>query len=561
MNPKRNSRNRKPRKPFDKEQKAQQSKSTRVCPDERDDRNLHTSQPNDWRWYAQNEQLVKDYASYPFGVPLGNRLSLGYPNMDNISIPGLMAIHFVPSIGVATAETSPINVAMRRLYSFVRHANSGASNYDAPDLMLYMICVDSAMMFHSMLKRAYGVMLDYTALNRYYPRALVEAMNLDFDDLQAHLNDLRGYINQYAVKLSQLWTPNSMSFMARHIWMCEGVYVDSLTEKAQSYMYVPDAFYKFGLTDGVGSADLEFTRNVTSTPLLKFDSIVSFGDALLNPMIANEDFGIMSGDILKAFGRSGIIQVQGITDTYQVVPVYSQEVLSQIENTTLITTMPITYSAKITQETAVGTGWLKSQPTCTAALSVGYDPGSVANRNSVMDTFLSPYTNKKILNLHHGDVQPQEVMVATRNLSFLSRTEDTTTVGAAGSVNLNAVCKVTTCGSEVFLFAQVFYYLTSDTGLASLTSANYSTAIPWSINPAKSPNVSAPTKDLGLISAFDWHPGFVPFLYIISETDGVFTSPYGMMQDFDFFTTLDESNVQNMHYTALLSELSIPTIG
>lgn len=36
--------------------------------DERLRRDFRQSKENSWEWYAQNSQLIKDYASYPFGV-------------------------------------------------------------------------------------------------------------------------------------------------------------------------------------------------------------------------------------------------------------------------------------------------------------------------------------------------------------------------------------------------------------------------------------------------------------------------------------------------------------
>lgn len=187
---------------FTKRQREVESEDMKKVPNNvrRDASNMHACKPNDWRWYAQNEQLMRDYASYSFNNPVGEIMLTGNPRIDSASVPGVMALRFYPCIGFANDETSPINVAMRRLYSFVRHANSGASNYDAPDLMMYCVAVDSAYMFLAHMKRVYGVMLNYTPFNRYYPKALVAAMQFNFDNIEKNLNDFRGYINQYAIK-------------------------------------------------------------------------------------------------------------------------------------------------------------------------------------------------------------------------------------------------------------------------------------------------------------------------------------------------------------------------
>ena len=114
--------------------------------------NERYSKDNDWRWYAQNEQLLKDTASFSYNYPLGSlvqRTATGKEPVDTTAIPGIMAVHVSPAFGGSDSRTSPINVAMRNIYSFVRHANSGHTNYDAPDLAIYLMAMDSCYSFLS----------------------------------------------------------------------------------------------------------------------------------------------------------------------------------------------------------------------------------------------------------------------------------------------------------------------------------------------------------------------------------------------------------------------------
>lgn len=559
--------NRKRQKNPMKNNKRKSNRATPACKDYKSDRisvddresmgNAHTSTPNDWRWYAQNEQLIKDYASYPFGVPVGNRLNVGIPTIDAGSIPGLMALYFVPRIGVANSENDPINIAMRRLYSFVRHANSGSSNYDAPDLMLYMLSVDGALMYHAYLKRLYAVMLDYTAFNRYYPRALVEASLVDFSDLEANLVQLRGYINQYAVKLSQLWVPNSMSYMARHVWMCEGMYTDSVSAKAQTYMYVPFKFFKFALdTQGVGSVVYDSPWTSLNTRVTVAD-LISFGNNLLNPMIANEDFGIMSGDILKAFGPSGIINVQGIAEGYQVVPMYSKEVLSQIENSTLMGATP---TPPIVQQTAVGTGYLTQDNVFSYSVSAAGIQASTAT--NIADAAHAPLTAKHMLNFHDQAPTPEEVMVATRLTQVAGPALNAKY--ADGSVAWDA--KVDTLGSEYVSFAAIYTYVYDGEGNVSLYRDAFNTNQIYTMNVGTTKNnivtvMNAITRFLARLSTFDWHPQVTIHVLCNKDGDVTWSEPQGRFMDVDFYTLLDSTNLANMSLTAILSELTIPQIS
>lgn len=541
-----NKRKPKGRPQFSKRQREVESmdmrKDSRVPSDSRDGTSCMDSKPNDWRWYAQNPQLLADYASLPFGDPVGNEFITNLGTLSSVSVPGVMVLNFYPTIGYAAGETAPINVAMRRLYSFVRHANSGASNYDAPDLMLYMVCVDSAIMFHSWMKRAYGVMLDYTPFNRYYPRTLIHAMGIDFEDLEKHLNDFRGYINQYAVKLSQLWVPNTMSYTARHAWMCDGIYTDGMSPKAQTYLYNPQGFYKFTLTDGVGSATM-VDRN--STPM-KFADIYSLGDSLLNPMLSNEDFGIMGGDILKAFGESGIIKILGITEDYKILPVYSEEVLSQIENAVIVTTRQ--GSLNVTQQTTVGTGFLVSAPYMEQTIELPNGATALGNLTTVLPTM---YSNNRLFNMHHADVGPADVIVASRLIPSF----DTVTLGSISSGKVLVSGRFTSCGSEIVDNAIMYYNNNGVINQQSVMSYRYV--------PMDAAHYSFVTREIGMLETFDWHPiVYNASLYLQSGSGTATIAATAFpMCDVDYYTFLSEQIISNLHATALLSEFTIPQIG
>lgn len=301
------------------------------------------SKDNDPRWYALNPQLLKDAASFPYAWPLGNRLTVGSRGklINEGSLPGIMVMNWVPTIGYSRDGTSPVNVASINTYTKVRHDNSGHANYDHADYMMYLLAMDSVYAFHSWMRRVYGCMLTYSNTNRYYPRAIVQAMGVDFDDLQGNLADFRQYINTYAIKASALAVPANMSFMTKHYWMSEGLYYDSQQDKPQTYLFNPLGFYRFNISaDETPHGWLEFARMFTDGDSAtafagcnaaaikwKLNDFIQYGDSLLAPIISDEDFGIMSGDTLKSFGVGGCYTLPVTEETYTVLPSYSSEVL------------------------------------------------------------------------------------------------------------------------------------------------------------------------------------------------------------------------------------------
>lgn len=459
----------------------------------------HKSKPNDWRWYAQNEQLLRDSASFPYSWPLGNRLNLGEysPEINLGSLPGIMSISVLPSFGYSDDINAPINVAARNVYSFVRHANSGHANYDAPDLMLYMCAMDSLYSYLAYLKRVYGVVNTYSYTNRYFPKAAVSAMGVDFDDIQRNLADFRGYINTLAVKVGSMCVPASMSYMAKHMWLFDGIYADSPQNKAQVYMFVPEALYQYNVdSDGAGClmpvkvygstasqdawptlrsiVDVAGPANIANRPtetLLTFSNLVEIGDLLINRILQSEDMNIMSGDILKAFTPSNVFKVTGVSEDYTVLPSYNEEVLDQIQNLSLIgtpvynkpgtpdpNTLKFTHNVLFQDKTK---GWLRFRPEC----SHPYNFNLVDDENPGQNAFMCD----RVISFNHDDVKPENTMEATRMANIASDYHDVSEEDAA---NVAPAYYIRTAASEIACYAVIYTFVEMKrTGGSGITSA------------------------------------------------------------------------------------------
>lgn len=540
--------------------------------DARERRDCYKSAANDPAWYAQNPQLMRDYASYPFGHPLGTRLNvgpnIGQSNINSIALAGIAAYYFVPTVGLPQSPNAPINVAARNIYSFVRHANSGHSNYDAPDLMLYLVAMDSIYMYHSFLKRALGLLYSYSTLNRYYPEVIIKAMGIDFDDISQHIPDLRGYINQYAVKMGSMCVPNSMSYMARHSWMCEGLYTDASDAKAQTYMYTPTSFFQFNLDpDGVGSLQYATWMDPavylpTGAPQLKtFTEIVTFGNKLLNAVLQEEDFNIMSGDILKAFGTDGVVKVSGVVDGYMILPVYNEEVLSQMENATILNGY---FNNGLYQDNSINGGFLKVNATnfthvVSKTINAGTSP--VPLSAGIANQIIAPYTMNHILNFHYDDVDPSKVMVATR-LTNIADPYSAQVTPLSTNSGLQIRMSIPTIASEVIVYGAMFNYYWNPDEIFILYTTPMCKYLPITGNDANTLRQSYDT--LFNVEQFDWHPGIMPVLLTPNTnntTVSSVTNTLGPIMDYSNYTIIDQANLINMTDSALLSMFSVPQMG
>lgn len=461
QNKKSNSYSRK-KKPFEKRFSSKKSDFKNDDLRGADHRVCAGSKDNDPSWYALNPQLLKDAASFPYAWPLGHKLDLGKHayKINEGSIPGILVMNWAPTIGYSMDGTSPVNVASINTYTKVRHDNSGHANYDHADYMMYLLAMDSVYAFHSWMRRVYGVALTYSNTNRYYPRALVKAMGVDFDDLQKNLADFRQYINTYAVKASALAVPAKMSIMTKHYWMSEGLYYDSNQDKPQTYLFNPLGFYQFEVskgdmphgtlvfkplfpTQGIEGVGIQAETGAKTDKAWQLGDFMNYGDSLLAPIISDEDFGIMSGDTLKSFGIGGCYTLPVTEETYTVVPSYSPEVLDQIQNATFIG-MPDVNTMKIDQDINVGAGWILSDPKFTHPWIKGVVGHELPGQN--------PFLVNRFLTFEHGDITPAQTMEASRWTNISTEVTSTNTRSY----------RVPTMGTEVMCVGNIGWFRTQN---------------------------------------------------------------------------------------------------
>jgi hypothetical protein len=318
---------------------------------------------NDPKWYAQSSAIVRDVASLPYGYPLGGKHSLGEytPELNKYGLPGIMSLHFAPTFGDISDINSPINVASHQLYQFVRHVNSGSANYDPNDLMLYVLTIEQLYMWMAYIRRMYLAMYTYAYENKYYPAALVQACGGDYSDLVTHIAQLREFWNVTAAKINAFAVPRIFPVFDRHIQLVSEVYADANTSKAQLYVFKPELVYQFALdANGAGSligGSVQLTsresgnaataNDYSSGNGITFSDIVYKTNQLLQAFYSMEDFGTMTGDILKAYPASACWQLPELTANERLHIGVDMEMLNQIQNASLMGSLTL---SDITQD-------------------------------------------------------------------------------------------------------------------------------------------------------------------------------------------------------------------
>ena len=317
---------------------------------------------NDAAWYNENAQLVADAASLSYQTALGAQLPVTYDVDLNTSgsqsnlqaLPGVCVLGTMHTIGTTNGGVQSVaNIASQSIYTEIRKANSGARNYDVPDLMMYLLSADSLYSYHAWMRRIYGIMTTYNPHNWYTPYTLLKALNVDYDDFVANLADFRQYINTFAVRANTFAVPRGIFLYERHYWMYSTVFKDADVPKAGLYLYSPIALPTYSESSGVTSLELTYISGTTGGSVgdmarlafnggnsnaigfgLKVKDVIDKGNALLQAMVANADVGTMSGDVRKAY--DSLFELDFVSDNYTQDFVYEPEVLRQIRNVSVM---------------------------------------------------------------------------------------------------------------------------------------------------------------------------------------------------------------------------------
>lgn len=521
---------------------------------------------NDPLWYAQNPQLLSDAASYPYAWPAGVKLNLlneyskdahvwnsgeVAAHLSNYSVPGIMTGILVPTCGKSLNATSPVNIAARNIYSYVRHANSGHTNYDSPDLMLYLLAMDSVYTFLSWCRRLYGIMSLYSPVNRYLPEALVTAQGVNFKSVMDDLANFRYRLNLAIKKVGSFVVPASMAYMARHQQMISGLYYDGKSPKAQIYQYTLGYVYKYVETSASKPGYLEPVYVYSSPGSLTATDIYNIMDALINPISASEDCGIMGGDIYKAFGDSGVVKLDWTLDNYSVIPEYNEEMLSQFQNATV--TGPVLRSfAHDSSKTYNDITQNESGEIICDLKFIGLIDESVLTPSR----FSGVMCSDRIITFNKDVVTPADTMVGTRLTVIPAKFEDANPGDSTEApLYINNVY-----GSEILTAVTLTRFVFEGGKWTYTTDASFKYDMSNDITEQSA--FCNLMQGIALSSQFKWHPAFVITVPTTRVSDMFANYEFGGLNlDIDNFTVLSYSDVEKLHETALLSQFNVPMMG
>ena len=490
---------------------------------------------NHWSWYAADESILRDSASFSYNTPIGVNVDWGLPtgyklNSRLKTLPGVMVLPYLPVPGEANGDrTDAVNIAAQNLYTYVRHVNSGSRNYEPSDLMMYVLAMDGIYCGLEYIRRAYGIERVYSIKNRYLGQYLNRVSGVN--DMTSQLVNYRTMYNLMVKRIGALCVPNSFPILKRHSWMTSMIFADAQTAKAQLYVYRPYALPKWSPRTSETGSSLQYVALQGGT-ISDFEEVLT---GMLDAILSDEDCGVMSGDILKAFGDSGVVKLESLSEDYTVEPVVDYSVLSQIQNTV---TVPLTMEAggPIVVQVSDTTG-LASYIQFSFPLNSSTCIGGAAGLAKAIP---SDYDINKILTVYTEVPEPKDTMVASRNMVTI-KSEHGSTFDSADFI----------FGTELFVGLEIY---TDPSDYALTTRLTTQTIIRVELNESNTTN---------LFNLASLHTKFAcaPSIYVFATSQVEANVFYQLIGDLDNYTIIAPVNMHNMHTAATLNEYSVPLMG
>lgn len=504
---------------------------------------------NDPSWYNTAGQLVADAAAISYYTPAGaGVIGDGDKKQTYAAIPGIMTFDVMPCPGISRDKTSALNIAALRLYTNMRKKNSGAANYGHADMMMYCMAIDSVFCMYSELLRLYGVLNLWNQSNRYEPQYVVQSLGYDYNDFKSHIADFRAWFNLWIKRANAFSLPITFTISKRHTWLFSNIWTDSSNAKAQLYIHKPYGYYTWEDNVDQNGTLLQFTRWQSSSPdsLLTFDEVRDKMDYMLNKLWNSEDVAIIGGDLEKAYGAGNLFNLAYCDEDYTCEPVYSEEVLMQIENAMVIgyDAMPdgnaaesLNIKQNMDENIIVYEPRFKSR--LWSQITNDATPSEVYWR--VLDTLGD--SGRLLINAHFDSPSNDDNMVASR-FKFAPRANIAT--GQTGYL-----WSFDTIGSDYIVGMHVGLINGGEYGEFELK--------PYLIMYNNSIDVTD-YNAYRLVTYFDWHPCIWAIDYKIQGDQWTWGPAFPLM-DVDNYARIDSTLIDKMNDAAIYNMWDIPVLG
>lgn len=479
---------------------------------------------NDPNYYFTDETLKQQIATFSFNQFTGVPFKMATDNQNKAitkTNSTIMSIWLNPSAGFTTGVgvQNSVNLAALSLYTKLSANNAKTSNYAPQDLTTLVLGVGQLIAIAGHCARAFGLARLFNYRNRAYPKTITKAVGIDYDDLINNFADYRNRYNLLMVTASQIPIPANIPYFAKCSEIYSHVYLDMEgSSMAQTYAFCPKSTWLFNeAAEGGTSLDVIELQNWETSEPKTMNTLLGDLQNMIGALLNSTTLNAIYSDILRVADKEGmsLYSFTTLPDDYTVMPVYNSEIRKWINNLVIM-------------------GYPTGTPTDanhTPGNRVLPDPDN--NGIKYRPQFKLPMSNaiEPVLNFDTGNATVDDIIDATRLTT------------AYTMLIHNQAAYTDECALPDYYVTRINIY-EGDRIAGKLSSVG--------LKFADAANEVVQLDAMSTIAAysnFDWSPT----LYLIDKNNSL----YDVVQDFNYFTTVDYDYLQRLQESCFFGLLSI----
>lgn len=311
--------------------------------------------------------IQEGVASIPYGFRLGAGFDVNgkkMVNKVNYQIPGIQTIDVMYGPGYSDSPNSGVNVAMLNIFQFLRHNNPRITQYDAPDVGVYLMQMTTPFVLYHELRRLYGIINQVSPVNMYFADDIIKAMGYDVVDITKHKNDLGVYIETFRNQFNVFRAPGNLPLYDYISKMFDKIYTDGESQKSQVTILRPAIYYVFDETspatqkggrlvakdyqyrDPNPGVIMSSTQAYYKKQWYKtYDDIVTICKEVINAFQNSTSVNYISSDIETAYGNN-LIQIPPMDLNYVTPVERDEQFLLSLHNAKIYPNKPFGFYAE-----------------------------------------------------------------------------------------------------------------------------------------------------------------------------------------------------------------------
>lgn len=531
--------------------------------------------------YFISDQMKRDISNLNWDYPIGFANDNIYDTTNSLvtySEPLIQTFDVQPTLGISTNVNSAAHLQALTSYNYTVRINSNDTSYDPVDFEQVYFAMSSVYSSITWAGRILQCVNAYSAENRAIPDLLLEACQVDVEDIRDHITDYRAELNLCIYRTGTLAIPKGIPYFDNALQLYGNIYADENSTKAQLYMFRPLCFYQYdeiGSQEGgrlipvpiayqlrKGTIDDVLNQEVSvSTPTpwvnrqpLKWKDIINLINGLLDPLLNSETVGKMCSDIRNAYGAANLVTLPMIPENATIAPLHDYKMLQCIENMKIIPQMSYyspasetsgspdsinsLYFPIISQDPEINKGNLVFTYNTPRGTYVSQSKDNTV-ASSMYDTIMC---QDKTLNWH-GDEQitNDDVVELCRFIPVLEVDGD--------------VLNVVECGTELIVNSTFYLYsYNNETNVRKTSTVSAFKYANLCIENADN-SMAGWLQNISYWTEYNYQP---ECNMIVSRGDQPLSASRAQLYDLDRSTTISNATLRRIHVNVLLAQFRTP---